>query len=41
MKERFVMDTSIIIDGKVPELIEREKPEEVIVPYVVLDELQA
>lgn len=41
MKERFVVDTSIIIDGKVPELIKREKPEEVIVPYVVLDELQA
>lgn len=41
MTERFVVDTSIIIDGKVPELIKKEKPEEVIVPHVVLDELQA
>jgi len=41
MKERFVVDTSIIIDGKVPEIIKEEKAEEVIVPHVVLDELQA
>ncbi len=41
MKETFVVDTSIIIDGKVPELIKKEKPEKVIVPHVVLDELQA
>jgi len=41
MKEKFVFDTSIIIDRKVPDIIESEKPERVIVPYVVLDELQS
>lgn len=35
------MDTSIIIDRKVPEIIEKEKVKEVIVPYAALDELQA
>lgn len=41
MKRKFVLDTSIIIDGKVPNLTRKEKPDEIIVPYVVLDELQA
>ncbi|MEJ2126667.1 MAG: PIN domain-containing protein [Candidatus Bathyarchaeota archaeon] len=41
MKEKFVLDTSIIIDQKIPEIVKKEKPEQVIVPYVVLDELQS
>ena len=41
MSEKIVVDTSIIIDGKVPQLIEDKKPEELIVPYVVVDEIQA
>ncbi|NIP66634.1 ATPase, partial [Candidatus Bathyarchaeota archaeon] len=41
MKEKFILDTSIIIDGKVPNLIRKEKPGEVIVPQVVLGELEA
>ncbi len=41
MEKRVVVDTSIIIDRKLSEVIEKEKPEELIVPYVVLDELQA
>jgi ATPase len=41
MQNKIVVDTSIIIDRKVPEIIETEKPEELFVPYVVLDELQA
>ncbi|MCD6403210.1 MAG: twitching motility protein PilT [Candidatus Aenigmarchaeota archaeon] len=38
---KIVVDTSIIIDGKVPKVIEELGVKEVIVPYVVLDELQA
>ena len=41
LKEKFVFDTSVIIDRKVPEIVKKEKPEQVIVPYVVLDELQS
>jgi ATPase len=41
MKKRFVLDTSIIIDGKIPDLLNKERPQEILVPYVVLDELQA
>ncbi|NIM46114.1 MAG: PIN domain-containing protein, partial [Nitrososphaeria archaeon] len=41
MAKTLVVDTSIIIDGKVPGIIEGRKPFEIIVPYVVLDELQA
>ena len=41
--KRLVLDTSIIIDGKVPELLEKSKVKniEVVVPLAVLDELQA
>ncbi len=41
--KRMVLDTSIIIDGKVPELLEKSKVKnmEVVVPLAVLDELQA
>jgi len=41
--QRFVLDTSVIIDGKVPEVIEasRGRSVEVIVPLAVLDEIQA
>ncbi|MEM7825513.1 MAG: PINc/VapC family ATPase [Candidatus Aenigmatarchaeota archaeon] len=39
MTEKLVLDTSIIIDRKVKELIEKEA--EVIIPLAVLDELQA
>lgn len=38
---KFVLDTSIIIDRKVKEIIEKEKEVEVIIPLAVLDELQA
>lgn len=38
---RCVLDTSIIIDGKVPDLIKERKIKEIIIPYAVLDELQA
>ncbi|MGC8812138.1 MAG: PINc/VapC family ATPase [Candidatus Aenigmatarchaeota archaeon] len=38
---KFVLDTSIIIDRKVKELIEKEKEVEIIIPLAVLDELQA
>jgi ATPase len=41
MEKRVVVDTSIVIDRKLSQVIEEEKPEELIVPYVVLDELQA
>jgi ATPase len=41
MKEKFVLDTSIIIDAKMPELIEEGNIMEIVVPCVVLDELQA
>ena len=41
MTEKFVLDTSIIIDRKVKELVEKEKEVEIIIPLAVLDELQA
>jgi ATPase len=37
----LVPDTSAIIDGRIPEILEREDIAEVIVPHAVLDELQA
>jgi len=36
-----VPDTSAVIDGRIPEILEREDVAEVIIPYAVLDELQA
>ncbi|MCS7106410.1 MAG: PIN domain-containing protein, partial [Candidatus Aenigmarchaeota archaeon] len=41
MVKKFVLDTSIIIDRKIKEILEKEKEVEVIVPLAVLDELQA
>jgi ATPase len=41
MVKKFVLDTSIIIDRKVKELVEKEKEVEIIIPLAVLDELQA
>jgi len=41
MREKIVVDTSIVIDGKVPDLIEERDLEEVIIPYIVLGELEA
>lgn len=37
----MVPDTSAVIDGRIPEILEREDVAEVIIPYAVLDELQA
>ena len=34
-------DTSAIIDGRIPAILERGDVAEVIIPYAVLDELQA
>ncbi|MBI2184380.1 MAG: Flp pilus assembly complex ATPase component TadA [Thaumarchaeota archaeon] len=41
--EKIIPDTSIIIDGKITELVkdEKEKDVEIVVPRAVLDELQA
>jgi len=42
--KKLIADTSIIIDGKISEFIEKnkfEKLEEIIIPIIVLDELQA
>jgi len=39
--QRLVPDTSAIIDGRIPEILERGDVAEVIIPYAVLDELQA
>jgi len=39
--QRLVPDTSAIIDGRIPEIIQRGDVAEVIIPYAVLDELQA
>ena len=39
--QRLVPDTSAVIDGRIPEILEREDVAEVIIPYAVLDELQA
>jgi len=43
MTDKFVLDTSVIIDGKVPEIINDkiESNSQVIIPIAVLDELQA
>lgn len=43
MIDKFVLDTSVIIDGKVPEIINDkiEPNSQVIIPIAVLDELQA
>lgn len=43
MIDKFVLDTSVIIDGKVPEIINDkiESNSHVIIPIAVLDELQA
>src|SRR3989338_8678186 len=43
MSERIVCDTSVIIDGKITELIEKGKLKdaEIIIPLAVIDELQA
>lgn len=39
---RLILDTSIVIDGKVPEILQKMSgPVEVIVPLAVLDEIQA
>lgn len=42
-KERIILDTSIIVDAKISEMIESGELDnaEIIVPYAVLDELQA
>lgn len=41
--EKIILDTSIIVDGKISEMIKNEELEnvEIIIPYAVLDELQA
>lgn len=43
MTDKFVLDTSVIIDGKVPEIIQDkiEQNSQIIIPIAVLDELQA
>jgi ATPase len=43
MTDKFVLDTSVIIDGKVPEIINDkiESNSQIIIPIAVLDELQA
>ncbi|HXV88422.1 MAG TPA: PINc/VapC family ATPase [Nitrososphaeraceae archaeon] len=43
MIDKFVLDTSVIIDGKVPEIINDkiESNSQIIIPIAVLDELQA
>jgi ATPase len=39
--QRIVPDTSAVIDGRLPDILEKEDVAEVVVPYAVLDELQA
>ena len=42
--KKIVVDTSIIIDGKITSMLEKREfkgLEELIIPYAVLDELQA
>ena len=39
--QRLVPDTSAVIAGRISEILEREQIAEVIIPYAVLDELQA
>jgi ATPase len=43
MTDKFVLDTSVIIDGKVPDIINDkiESNSQIIIPIAVLDELQA
>lgn len=43
MTDKFVLDTSVIIDGTVPDLIQYkiEQNSQIIIPIAVLDELQA
>jgi len=42
LTKKLIPDTSIIIDGKVPTVIEKEGHDvEIVIPYAVLDELQA
>ena len=43
MSERIVCDTSVLIDGKITELVEKGKLKdaEIIIPLAVIDELQA
>lgn len=43
MTQKLVPDTSIIIDGNVPSVVEKGKftDVEIVIPYAVLDELQA
>lgn len=43
MTDKFVLDTSVIIDGKVPEIINDKivSSSQIIIPIAVLDELQA
>uniref|UniRef100_A0A7J2TKC3 ATPase n=1 Tax=Archaeoglobus fulgidus TaxID=2234 RepID=A0A7J2TKC3_ARCFL len=38
---RIVVDTSVVISGRIPEFIEGEKVEEIIIPEAVLAELEA
>ncbi|MEM4472991.1 MAG: PINc/VapC family ATPase [Archaeoglobaceae archaeon] len=38
---RIVVDTSVVVSGMISEFIEREKVEEIIIPEVVLAELEA
>ncbi len=40
-EQRFVPDTSAIINGRISEIIERGNVAEVIIPHAALDELQA
>ena len=42
-KSKIVLDTSIIVDGKISEMLKNDELEnaEIIIPYAVLDELQA
>ncbi len=43
MTDKFVLDTSVIIEGKVPEIIHEkiQSDSKIIIPIAVLDELQA
>jgi len=43
MNDKFVLDTSVIIDGRVKDIIQDkiEPNSEIIIPIAVLDELQA
>jgi ATPase len=43
MTDKFVLDTSVIINGNVPEIIQDKikQNSQIIIPIAVLDELQA